>query len=356
MIAKALDLSFFSNKLEDIVSHWMLRIAYANNKDSFTNLEGHLFKIRLESLLEKLQGSNHRDEVLLGILRRFYDSVEFDLEVITVQNTKFVRVPFEDAISLMAEHKVIVKNGMAEVSQRNFSNLIRLLYMRNLKEEINAQTEAINEYLQTDERLRKLAIAIPQMSTGKDYSKSEHNSYKGQIFVGDIYALAAQSFPLCMQEMHEHLMKHHHLRHAGRLQYMAFLKGAGLKHEDSKTFFKREFSKGDPKKLNEFMYIVDHMYGLKGKKTSYTPWSCNKLITQNVPGNGDVHGCPFEFYGEHALANTLRKKLNQDQIDQVFEAWKNPSKGKSKNPGVLPLFYPRTPAESTSAFFIQTSE
>ena len=80
-------------------------------------------------------------------------------------------------------------------------------------------------------------------------------------------------------------MNKHHLRHYARLQYGSFLKGIGVKMEDAKQFFKREFSKGgNPKKLNEYMYYIEHMYGKKGKGTDYTPWGCNKMINQNAPG------------------------------------------------------------------------
>ena len=83
--------------------------------------------------------------------------------------------------------------------------------------------------------------------------------------------------------MHRELTKKHHLRHYARLQYAAFLKGAGVKVEDAVQFFKREFSKGNPKKVTEYTYYVEHLYGLKGKKTSFSPWGCNKMINQNSP-------------------------------------------------------------------------
>lgn len=74
-----------------------------------------------------------------------------------------------------------------------------------------------------------------------------------------------------------------HLRHYGRIQYAAFLKGAGLRVEEAIQFFKKEFNKGNPKKVNEYIYYIEHIYGLKGKKTSFSPWGCNKMINQNPP-------------------------------------------------------------------------
>ena len=89
--------------------------------------------------------------------------------------------------------------------------------------------------------------------------------------------------------MHFHLMEKHHLRHYGRLQYGLFLKGIGVRPEDAKNYFKREYSKIETKKLNEYMYLIEHMYGLKGKKTDYTPWGCSKMINQNAPGTIDLN-------------------------------------------------------------------
>jgi len=40
----------------------------------------------------------------------------------------------------------------------------------------------------------------------------------------DLDTLAIESFPLCMQEIHSHLRKEHHLRYNARNQYGLFLK------------------------------------------------------------------------------------------------------------------------------------
>lgn len=55
--------------------------------------------------------------------------------------------------------------------------------------------------------------------------------------------MAKESFPPCMQNLHNNLKKHHHLRHFGRTQYGLFLKGAGMTLEDQIQFMKGEFIK-----------------------------------------------------------------------------------------------------------------
>lgn len=192
----------------------------------------------------------------------------------------------------------------------------------------------IGVFTQKDERLKRLIENIPKMTYGKDYTKAEHRSYKGHININELNTIAAQHYPLCMQEMHHHLTTKHHLRHYARIQYGAFLKGMGLSLEEAKTFFKREFSKGDPKKLNEYMYYIEHLYGAKGKKTTYSAWGCNKMQTQNAPSSDECHGCPYQYYGEATLKQALQrtKKLSFEQIDEVLMVLKDKSKGKDKNP------------------------
>lgn len=194
--------------------------------------------------------------------------------------------------------------------------------------------KALERGIKMDERLKRLVEAIPKITFGKDYTNAEHRSYKGHININDLNTIAAQHYPLCMHEMHHHLTTKHHLRHYARIQYGAFLKGMGLSLEEAKTFFKREFSKGDPKKLNEYMYYIEHLYGAKGKKTTYSAWGCNKMQTQNAPSSDECHGCPFQYYGEATLKQALlrTKKLNFEQVDEVIMVLKDKSKGKDKNP------------------------
>ena len=43
------------------------------------------------------------------------------------------------------------------------------------------------------------------------------------------------------------------------------------------------------------------MYGKEGKRNDYKPWSCQKVLNQQPPGNGEYHGCPFKTFGEKSL-------------------------------------------------------
>ncbi len=51
--------------------------------------------------------------------------------------------------------------------------------------------------------------------------------------------------------------------------------------------------------------MLEHTYGLRGKKTDYTPWSCQKIAEKAVPSFGDVYGCPFVYYSKENLSQSL---------------------------------------------------
>ena len=101
----------------------------------------------------------------------------------------------------------------------------------------------------------------------------------------------------------------HKLKHHGRLQYGLFLKGAGMSMEESLIFFQREFTKimTSEKFQKEYTYNIRHMYGKEGKRTSYTPYSCTKIIMGTPPNSGDHHGCPYRHYDDGHLSSVLSK-------------------------------------------------
>ncbi|XP_039123568.1 probable DNA primase large subunit [Dioscorea cayenensis subsp. rotundata] len=84
--------------------------------------------------------------------------------------------------------------------------------------------------------------------------------------------------------------------------------GVGLKLEDALTFWKAEFSQkvGTERFDKEYAYSIRHNYGKEGKRTDYTPYSCQKIIS-STPGVGDHHGCPYRHFSEENLRAALTK-------------------------------------------------
>eukprot|EP00978_Attheya_sp_CCMP212_P015510 scaffold39980_cov50-Attheya_sp.AAC.1 len=89
----------------------------------------------------------------------------------------------------------------------------------------------------------------------------------------------------------------------------AFAKGAGMTMEESLMFFQREFGKIiTAEQFNKnYSYNIRHMYGKEGKRASYTPYNCMKIILGNPPQSGDHHGCPYRHYDDTHLSSLLTK-------------------------------------------------
>lgn len=68
----------------------------------------------------------------------------------------------------------------------------------------------------------------------------------------------------------------------------------------------------------EYAYHIRHSYGKEGKKESYTPYSCQKIIMQ-MPGASEDHGCPFRCFNRESLVNTLRSYgCSGSQIEAIL--------------------------------------
>uniref|UniRef100_A0A0E0Q718 DNA primase large subunit C-terminal domain-containing protein n=1 Tax=Oryza rufipogon TaxID=4529 RepID=A0A0E0Q718_ORYRU len=121
------------------------------------------------------------------------------------------------------------------------------------------------------------------------------------------------------------LRENHHLKHGGRMQFGLFLKGAGLKLEDALAFWRAEFSQkvGSERFDKEYAYSIRHNYGKEGKRTDYTPYSCQKIISA-TPGVGDHHGCPYRHFGEDNLRAALNKMgISGHPLEEIMDKVKN---------------------------------
>lgn len=69
----------------------------------------------------------------------------------------------------------------------------------------------------------------------------------------------------------------------------------------------KKIKNGD-KKIREYKYMLEHTYGRRGKKTDYSPWSCQKIVQKATPGHDEVYGCPYAYYSREKLENVLKTK------------------------------------------------
>ncbi len=86
------------------------------------------------------------------------------------------------------------------------------------------------------------------------------------------------------------LAEKHHLKHKGRMQTTLFLKGFGLKVNDTIAFWKNEISHGQLVDYSKrSAYSVRHAYGLEGGRKDYEPTRCVQLI-EDDPVGIEAHG------------------------------------------------------------------
>ena len=89
----------------------------------------------------------------------------------------------------------------------------------------------------------------------------------------------------------------------------ASTQGAGLSMEDSLSFFQRQFSNITGEQFTkEYAYNIRHMYGREGKRATYTPYPCSRIVMGNAPSSsGEHHGCPYKHYDTQNLSTLLQK-------------------------------------------------
>lgn len=132
-----------------------------------------------------------------------------------------------------------------------------------------------------------------------------------EISARNIDTLSAH-YPACMANLHRSLRRDAHLKHFGRLQYTLFLKGIGLNLEECLVFWRSGFSKITDDTFNkEYRYNVRHAYGDVGGDANrrgggYSPFSCQKILTEHPPGPGEAHGCPYRHFDMDNLSGLLQ--------------------------------------------------
>ena len=62
---------------------------------------------------------------------------------------------------------------------------------------------------------------------------------------------------------------------------------------------------------SEYLYNIRHSYGDVGgdankRGRGYTPYSCQKLLTEPLPSAGQNHGCPYRTYSPDNLTTLLQ--------------------------------------------------
>ncbi|KAL1645227.1 DNA primase subunit pri2 [Diplodia intermedia] len=325
-----------TERKKDHYSHFILRLAFSATEDlrrRFARLETMLFRLRWRE-----ENTNER--------REFVDSLDMggQWEKVTDEEKKelgqdlvnatagagfgkraeedgWFKVEWEKVPELVEQRKVLIRRGMAYVPVREQSSLVIAEFTRRLDDALLLTSRALPR-LDEDDRLSPILSHLSNNFTAPDTTYSSDTAIDGLSAptAASVDALS-KHFPLCMQHLHRTLRQNSHLKHFGRLQYTLFLKGIGLSLEECLIFWRRSFKLITDEKFNkEYRYNVRHAYGDVGgdanrRGRGYTPYSCQKLTTEPLPGPGQTHGCPYRSFAPENLVSLLQQTgVNDGQV------------------------------------------
>ncbi|PSN70204.1 DNA primase, large subunit [Corynespora cassiicola Philippines] len=308
---------------KDHYSHFILRLAFSATEDlrrRFSRLETMLFRLRfrdddMEERKAFVSSLNLEWEEVTDAEKR-----EFQSELSAASRGKkgekqdWFKVDWMRVPELVEQRRVFIKRGKAYVPQKEQQSLVVGEFTKRLDEALELTSRALPR-LDEDDRLSPILAHLSQSFTAPDaaYSSSDADiNGLSSINAASIDTLS-QNFPLCMQNLHMTLRANSHLKHYGRLQYTLFLKGIGLSLDECIVFWRRSFKlMTDDKFQKEYRYNIRHAYGDVGGDSNrrgrgYTPYSCQKILTEPLPGPGQAHGCPYRTFTQDNLTSLLQR-------------------------------------------------
>ncbi|KAM5569282.1 putative DNA primase large subunit [Rosa sericea] len=322
---------------KDIISHFVLRLVYCRTEELrkwFLSMETALFRHRFRNEKPEAQRSLMAEfglaykkvdiSELESVMDKLTQVARCTSQSLPTADAIFYKVPFEEVPELVASRRVFISKGHAYIAMSQVVSLVATHFRSHLSKALmltnRKWTSTIVE--QEKNRLTPIVEALSTSYLGPDYSQPKEFA---EISLRDIDDIAKSSFPMCMRHLFEKLREEHHLKHGGRMQLGLFLKGVGLKLDDALAFWKAEFSRkvGAERFDKEYAYSIRHNYGREGKRTDYTPYSCQKIIS-STPGVGDHHGCPYRHFSEENLTAALsRMGVNSRALGDVMNKVRN---------------------------------
>ena len=317
-----------TERRKDHYSHFILRLAFSATEDlrrRFARLETQLFRLRFLN-----NDTRDRQDFVVGLSFDWeqvgeQERKELSAELAAVNPIRTGKFPaptgeediwfkldWQKVPELVESRRVLLRRGKAYVPAKEQTSMVVSEFSRRLESALEVTSRALPR-LDEDSRLAPILSHLSQnfTSPGSSYDDTANPiALDGAtpITAATIDPLSSH-FPLCMRNLHMHLRQNKHLKHFGRLQYTLFLKGIGLSLDECLFFWRRSFSLITDETFNkEYRYNVRHAYGDVGgdanrRGRGYSPYSCQKLLTEALPGpGGQVHGCP---YRTHSMDNLI---------------------------------------------------
>lgn len=322
----------------DVASHHALRLAFCTAEDDrrawFLSAERSLFKLRLRALDSAAVADVVRAAGLgwtrvgaaeLAALRADLAAVERG-----APTDSYFRVPFEEALAVVARRQVLVQRGDALVPaallrEHTLPDMFRLALSAALARATRTYAATAAPRLHMLESLFQVlrcSSVLPAAVAARTAARAGPGQQQ-HVGLADIEDLAKTSFPLCMQRLHRTLLRENHLMYRGRLQYAVFLKELGVPMDDILALWRRTFSHyaQSEAKLQPYLYSVRHLFGKAGGAREHGAYSCVTISRWDV-GAGETHGCPFNSrqLAKDRLAAELRaRRLPAAAVADILE-------------------------------------
>ncbi|KZZ89877.1 DNA primase large subunit [Ascosphaera apis ARSEF 7405] len=271
-----------AERQKDHYSHFILRLAFASTEDlraRFVRLETMLFKLRYQT-------DDAREKAA------FVD---------------WTRVP-----ELVERRNVFLRKGKAYVPSREQMSMVVAEFTARLKAAMELTARALPR-LDEDDRLAPILDHLSKnFGTSDSLYLDGEGVVPGSAITADSIDALSVHFPLCMRWLHIKLRKEGHLKHFGRLQYTLFLKGIGLPLDEAIIFWRKAFFKHTDDEFNkQYKYNIRHAYGDVGGDANRrgkgpAPFSCQRILSDNSPGVGQTHGCPYRHFSVENLMALLQ--------------------------------------------------
>ncbi|KAK3297204.1 eukaryotic and archaeal DNA primase, large subunit-domain-containing protein [Chaetomium fimeti] len=311
----------------DHYSHFILRLAFASTEDlrrRFARVETMLFRLRFQT-----DDSRERAAFVSGLNLDWEPVSDAEKRELAPQlattigfgygkraqqvlDEDWCKVDWTRVPDLVEARKVYVKAGKAYVPGREQQSMVLNAYTKRLAQALELTARALPR-LDEDDRLAPILDHLSKNFVAPDASYTGSGAaIEGAEITARNMDNLSQHFPMCMTHLHRSLRRDAHLKHFGRLQYTLFLKGIGLNLEECLVFWRSGFSKITDDTFNkEYRYNVRHVYGDVGgdsnrRSGGYSPYSCQKILTEHAPGPGDAHGCPYRHFSLENLTTLLR--------------------------------------------------
>jgi len=319
----------------DVASHFILRAAYCRTDELrrwFLTTETALFRHRLEKyshacVAADMESMSSRLNVELTVvsdeekMKHREDIIgSGSATVMEFQSSTFYKIPFLQALDLIRSRSVFLLHGMAFVPLSLLVTIVASRFRAHLSKSLVHAYQAMQSM--HDSRVAPLLQNMNLTNVGKNYDGDQGDNLSEKITLANVDTMAQQSMPLCMKMMYRGLKRDHKLKYDGRVQFVLFLKGAGMSMDDTISFFETQFTKiMTPDEFRkQYVYSIRHLHGKEGKRVSKSPYNCMKIVMGPIPMNPDQHhGCPFKHYDQDRLASLLSTlKIDKKNVDKIM--------------------------------------